>query len=78
MATFPWLPFANDFSQNSTFPWQLPTIFPKIQDHHDKCLLHIQDDRGKKNLAPDRSGNVMVNPEKKYFLGNNHPTLRYL
>ena len=58
------------------FPWQhsrgcqrfLPKfsccqqIFPKIQNY-DKRLLHIQDDTGKKKLSPDRSGNVMVNPE---------------
>ena len=60
----------------ATFQWQhsrgcqrfLPKfsccqrIFPKIQNY-DKCLLHIQDDTGKKKLSPDRSGNVIVNPE---------------
>ena len=57
------------------FPWQnsrgwLPTIFLKIQHSrgrlkdHDKCLLHIQD-TGKKRLAQDRSGYLMVKPEKK-------------
>ena len=45
----------------------LPTISPKIQNH-EKCLLHIQDATKKKKLAPDRSGNVMVSPEKVYFL----------
>ena len=36
--------------------------------NHDKCLLHIQDATGKKKLAPDRSGNVMVRMEKAIFL----------
>ena len=44
---------ANNFPQNSTFPWQLPNFFPNIQDG-----------TGKKTLAPVRSGNVMVNLEK--------------
>ena len=57
--TIYWLNF---FHGKSLSRGHLPTIFPKIQNH-DKCLLHIQDATGKKKLAPDRSGNVMVSPE---------------
>ena len=37
-----------------------------IGKNNDKCLLHIWDATGKKKLAPDRSGNVMVSPEKLF------------
>ena len=50
-------------SEKSLSRGHLPTIFPKIQNH-DMCLLHIQDATGKTKLGPDRSGNIMVSPEK--------------
>ena len=56
-------------SQTSIFPKIYIENFFPIQpeinfSQNEKCLLHIKDDMGKKKRAPDKSGNVMVKPEK--------------
>ena len=50
--------------QNFFPKFKIMTSVYFIGKNHDKFLLHIQDATGKKKLAPERSGNAMVSPEK--------------
>ena len=54
-------PFYPEMGKNKKFfPLQPEMDFSQ----NDKCLFHIKDDMGRKKRAQDRSGNVMVKPEK--------------